>query len=44
MFRNRGIVRDAGSKDGDRYARSSSAEAMVITTVECRLSENYFTL
>lgn len=29
MFRNRGIVRDAGSKEGDRYARLSSAEAIV---------------
>ena len=30
MFRNRGIVRDVGSNDGDRYASSSSGEAMVI--------------
>ena len=30
IFRNRGIVRDVGSNDGDKYASSSSGEAMAI--------------
>ena len=30
IFRSRGIVREVGSNDGDRYASSSSGEAMAI--------------